>query len=151
MLSYVWNTTGTTVVSNPGSGPRALALDSSNALYVVEGSKNRVQKYVIGGSSTGTTVAGQTSGTSGSAAAFLDGPSDVAVDSSGNVYVLDQLNNRVQLWNNGSSTGITIAGNGKIHDIALGTMDLNVWFQKNLHCSFSTHHILTLVFLKIFP
>ncbi|CAF3413148.1 unnamed protein product [Rotaria sp. Silwood2] len=110
IVSYVWNSTGTAVVTNPSSQPNALAVDSSNALYVVESAQNRVQKYVFGASNNSTTVAGQMNGASGSTSDFLNGPSDVAVDSSGNVYVLDKLNNRVQLWNSGASNGTTVAG-----------------------------------------
>ncbi|CAF4468004.1 unnamed protein product [Rotaria sp. Silwood2] len=110
IVSYVWNSTGTAVVTNPSSQPNALAVDSSNALYVVESAQNRVQKYVFGASNNSTTVVGQMNGASGSTSDFLNGPSDVAVDSSGNVYVLDKLNNRVQLWNSGASNGTTVAG-----------------------------------------
>ncbi|CAF1370282.1 unnamed protein product [Rotaria sordida] len=113
-LSYVWNSTGTTVVSEPGSGPNALALDSSNNIYISEGSYNRVQKYVIGTPGNSTTVAGDTNGMSGANSSLLDSPCGVAVDSSNNVYVLDQLNNRVQFWANGASSGTTVAGIGGI-------------------------------------
>ncbi|CAF3946024.1 unnamed protein product [Rotaria sp. Silwood2] len=109
-VSYVWDSTGTTVVTNPSSQPSALVVDSSNVLYVVESAQNRVQKYFFGASSNSTTVAGQMYGASGNTSDFLNSPSDVAVDSSGNVYVLDKLNNRVQLWNSGVSNGTTVAG-----------------------------------------
>ncbi|CAM4864058.1 unnamed protein product [Rotaria socialis] len=110
ILSFGWNSTGTTVVSDASGGPTALAIDSSNALYVAETSLNRIQKYVIGSSNTSTTVAGQTNGASGNTSAFLNYPIGVAVDSNDNVYALDKYNNRIQLWNSGASNGVTVAG-----------------------------------------
>ena len=95
-----------------GGNPSALALDSSQALYVVETSQNRVQKYIIG-TSNSSTVAGQASGVANSTSAFLNSPTDIAVDSNNNVYVLDKLNNRVQFWPSGASNGTTVAGIGK--------------------------------------
>ncbi|CAF4490181.1 unnamed protein product [Rotaria socialis] len=110
--SYVWNATGITVIAVAASSPNALVVDSSNVIYVAEGLKNRVRKYDIGSSSSNITVAGQENGVSGSNSSFLNGPADLAVDSSNNVYVLDQLNDRVQLWTSGASSGITVAGFG---------------------------------------
>lgn len=110
--SNSFNSTGTTVWYSSSNKPAALAFDSSNALYVVESNVNRVQKYILG-TLNGTTVAGQANGAANTTSAYLNGPVDVAVDSSGNVYALDQMNDRVQFWANGSSTGTTIAGIGE--------------------------------------
>jgi hypothetical protein len=110
VISYVWNSTGTTVATI--NNPAGLALDSSNALYVAEPNQNQVQKYIIGTSNI-STVAGQANGAANSTSAFLNNPVDLAVDSNDNVYVLDKLNNRVQLWLNGASSGTTVAGIGK--------------------------------------
>ena len=38
-------------------------------------------------------------------------PADVVLDSNRNIYIADAANYRVQYWSNGSSIGITIAGN----------------------------------------
>ena len=68
-----WNATGTTVAgvtSSAGTAmnqldrPFSIALDSSNTLYIADQQNNRIQKW-LSGASTGTTVAGQSSGTSG--------------------------------------------------------------------------------------
>ena len=57
-------------------------------------------------------MAGQADATAGSSAMYLDDPTCVRVHSTGEVYIVDLDNNRVQLWSNGASSGQTIAGNG---------------------------------------
>jgi sugar lactone lactonase YvrE len=59
---------------------------------------------------TGVTVAGGNGG--GFGANQLMMPFDVAVDSSGNVYVADTNNSRVQEWARGATSGVTVAGIG---------------------------------------
>ncbi len=61
-----------------------------------------------GAATYGVTVAGGNG--FGSAADQLNSPYGVAVDGSGNVYVADQNNNRVQLWAPGATEGVTVAG-----------------------------------------
>ncbi len=90
-----------------------MALGSSNTLYIADRNNNRVQKFLTG-SLTGLTIAGQTNGTGGSALNELNNPSDIDVDSSGNIYVVDSHNHRVLYWPNGASSGTIVAGNGKI-------------------------------------
>jgi sugar lactone lactonase YvrE len=83
-----------------------------NSLYISDFGNNRVQKYLIN-ASFGITVAGQANGTGCSSSMCLSGPAAVAVDTNGNVYVADTVNNRVQFWSAGSLSGITVAGNSK--------------------------------------
>ncbi len=87
-------------------------MDSSNTLYIADNNNNRIQKW-LNGASTGTTVAGQATGIPGTSSSFLQNPSGIAVDSSGNVYVTDTSNQRIQFWLNGASSGTTIGGTGK--------------------------------------
>ncbi len=81
-------------------------------MYVADGDNNRIQRFVIG-NVTGTTIAGSSSGVSGSSASLLSYPNDVAVDSSGNLFIVEAYNHRVQFWPANATSGFTIAGNGK--------------------------------------
>jgi sugar lactone lactonase YvrE len=89
--------------------PFGLAVDSANALYIADYGNNRILK-VPSGASTGTVVAGQSSGASGSGLNYLYYPTGVVVDSAFTVYVADLLNYRGVSWTNGASTGTLIAG-----------------------------------------
>jgi RHS repeat-associated protein len=93
-------------------GPHSLALDSSGDLYIADAANNRVQEvaattgtqwgvsvtaddiYTVAGSSSGTS--GHTGDTGAATSALLDGPDGVALDSSGDLYIADTFNNRVQ-------------------------------------------------------
>ncbi len=92
------------------SSPAGLALDSKGNLYIADSANNRIR--MISGS-TITTVAGN--GTAGSAgdkaaatSANLYTPTGVAVDSSGNLYIADSVNNVIRKVTGGTIT--TIAG-----------------------------------------
>ncbi len=98
--------------------PYSLAIDDSGNIYIADESNNRIRKVTV---STGiiTTVAGDSngrgySGDGGLAIhAELASPSGVALDDSGNIYIADEINNRIRKVT--KSTGIitTIAGSGK--------------------------------------
>jgi sugar lactone lactonase YvrE len=98
--------------SNLLNWPIGLALDSSRSIYVGDYNNNRVQNF-LSGILNGTTVAGQANGAQNRTPETLNYPAGVLVDSSGNLYVADSGNSRVQLWANGASSGVTIAGNGR--------------------------------------
>jgi sugar lactone lactonase YvrE len=69
---------------------------------------NVVYRAYLNFRSKAVTVAG--TGISGAEQNQLYGPGDVQVDDSGNVYVLDGYNSRVQKWMPGAISGITVAG-----------------------------------------
>ncbi|CAF4238753.1 unnamed protein product, partial [Rotaria sp. Silwood2] len=117
-IGVCWNSTAITVTGMAGvedvaadrfDRPFGITLDSSNALYISDQNNNRVQKW-LADASTGTTVAGQASAVGGTASNSLDTPSGVLLDSSGNIYVADTNNFRIQYWSSGASSGTTIAG-----------------------------------------
>ncbi len=117
-----WDTEGITIAgvtsvssaaANQLSYPYDLALDSSKTVYIAERGNNRVQNWLMGASS-GSTVAGQASGASGSSLNYFNRVGGVIIDSSGNLYVTDSFNNRVQFWANGSTSGTIIAGIGML-------------------------------------
>ena len=94
-------------------GPEGVTVDASNNLYIADNGNNVIRKVDVHG--VITTVAGNgTAGFSGDAgqatAAELSGPTDVATDAAGNLYIADQNNNRIRKVI--ISTGIinTVAG-----------------------------------------
>ena len=97
------------VAANRLDRPFGVALDSVNTLYVSDQNNNRIQQF-LAGASTGTTIAGQTSGLAGTTLNSLDTPSGILVDSSGNIYVADTINNRVGYWIQGGSSATIVAG-----------------------------------------
>ena len=113
----------TTNTSNKGglsadslSKPEAVAVDSSNGLYVVDYLNNRVL-YYSSGSTTASRVYGQggsfttnTSNNGGISAASLYYPSGVALDSAGGLYVADSYNYRVLFYTSGSTTATRVYG-----------------------------------------
>ncbi len=103
------------------SGPQGLAIDSAGNLYVADTNNDTIRKVVL---ATGgvTTVAGL-AGSPGSAdglgsAARFNAPSDVAVDTAGNLYVADADNDTIReiLPSGQVSTLAGLAGNSGAAD-----------------------------------
>ena len=94
------------------SYPYGIAVDSSGNVYVAEYGANRIRKVTPAGVVTtlaGSGQAGSTDATGTNASFYY--PRGVAVDSSGNVYVAEQLNNKVRKV---TAAGVvtTLAGSG---------------------------------------
>lgn len=92
--------------------PIGLYYDEMNQnLYISNaGNAATVARWRIGDGS-GTFVAGS-SGNPGSSSSRLSFPAGITMDRWQNLYVNDRANDRIQLFCNGSSTGITIVGAG---------------------------------------
>jgi hypothetical protein len=91
--------------------PRGIAYcENEHTLYVADTGNNEIRAVSLDGTVTtlaGAPEAGFADGTKG--AARFDGPTGVACDNDGNVYVADSKNNAIrQIWPNGVVT--TIAG-----------------------------------------
>jgi len=101
-------------VSAELNGPTDITVDSDGDLYIADRGNNRIRK--VNPSGAITTVAG--TGRSGfggdggpAVKAMLSGPSGVAVDSEGSIYIADTGNNRVRRVDSSGNT-TTLAGNG---------------------------------------
>jgi hypothetical protein len=101
--------------------PEGMAFDSAGNFYIADTDNNRIRMVTPGG--TISTVAGTGaeyngagfyggySGDGGQATeAFLNQPSDVAFDSTGNMYIADSSNNVVRIVNMGTRVISTFAG-----------------------------------------
>jgi hypothetical protein len=98
------------------NGPSGFTVDSAGNLFIAD-SYNNVIREVVKASGDIFTVAGNgTAGYSGDngppTAAELNGPSDVAVDSVGDLYIADSNNNVIREVVKATGTIITVAGNG---------------------------------------
>lgn len=94
-------------------GPTGVVCDAGGNLYVTDAGNNLIRK-VIPSSGQVSTVAGNANPGSGNGAllsASFNNPGGIAINSSGNLYVADLLNNMIREVNFGSQQVTTIAGN----------------------------------------
>lgn len=96
--------------------PFGVSVDDTNNVYISDLNNNRIRKITV---STGyiTTIAGTAvQGYNGdgidATTAELNGPTHVAFDANGNVYIADYHNNRVRKITKSTGLISTIAGNG---------------------------------------
>ena len=108
---------GTVVAGGNGQGTSTTQLSSpygftwdasTNSFIVVNYSAHTVVRWVLG--ATSWTLLAGTAGASGSTSTLLNNPLSVVLDPSGNMYVSDTRNHRIQFFHAGESNGTTIAG-----------------------------------------
>ena len=111
-----YSTEGTTVAGGNEFGsaanqlywPRDIIIDASGNYYIADAQNNRIQKWEPG-ATEGTTIAGGNVDW-GDASNQLYRPYGIALDASGNLYIADTENHRIQKWEPGASEGTTVAG-----------------------------------------
>ena len=108
------------------SGPSGIALDAGGNIYIADYYNNRIRK--VNTSGVITTVAGSTPGYSGDGMpatdAHLNGPSGIAIDTSGNIFIADRNNNVIRKVN---TSGIisTVAGIGGLSSFGYNGDNIN--------------------------
>ena len=108
-----------TTVATGFKSPNGVAVDSSGNVYIADTDDHRIRKVdtlgtittVAGTGSTGLGLGGFSGDGGMGTAAMLDSPWDVAVDSSGNLYIADWGNHRIRKVDT-SGTITTFAGAG---------------------------------------
>ena len=106
---------GLGVASSAATGlntPNGIALDEQNGLlYVADTGNHRIQRYFFNHTwpCSGTTVAGGNG--IGNLSHQLYNPVDIRLSKkTGDMYIVDRDNNRIQRWQQGDTQGVTIAG-----------------------------------------
>ncbi len=89
--------------------PYGIYLDENNSyIYIADSGNNRIQRYFLGITANGTTVAGGNG--LGNGSNQLNTPYGVFLSKTGDIYIADHQNHRIQRWSPGATTGVTIAG-----------------------------------------
>ncbi|CAF1105306.1 unnamed protein product [Adineta steineri] len=133
------NTSSAGNITSKLASPAGLVYDALNQdLYIANSatSTSTVLKWHIGDHNA-TVVAG-TPGSPGNSSTQLSSPMGIALDPWNNLYVADRSNNRVQLFCNGNTTGITIAGNGAGGTTLSAPYDVKLDSKLNLYVSLNS-------------
>ena len=94
--------------------PWPWALDGPDLLYIADQSNNRIRKLDLTSGVITTVVGTGESGYNGDEApgpeTALAGPSGLAVDQEGNLYIADTFSGRIRKWDRHTGTVETVAG-----------------------------------------
>ncbi|CAF0846744.1 unnamed protein product [Adineta steineri] len=121
------------------SSPAGLVYDEANQdLYIANSATatSTVMKWHVGDPNA-TVIAG-ISGSPGNSTTQLNSPMAIVLDQWKNLYVADRTNNRVQLFCNGNTTGITIAGSGAGGTTLSAPYDVKLDSRLNLYVSLNS-------------
>jgi sugar lactone lactonase YvrE len=117
---------GTAPLTASLRSPSGIYVDTANNVYFSDTGNNLVREITAAGALTTLAGASTTAGFTGdgglASSASLSGPSGIAVDPAGSVYIADAGNNRVREINGASGVISTIAGNGGLSLPASGTL-----------------------------
>ncbi|CAF1387846.1 unnamed protein product [Didymodactylos carnosus] len=110
-------TTGVLVAGANGQGAGAnqidwgagLYIDASSTIYITDLQSNRVAQWLLGATS-GTTVAGSSSGVSGTSSTLMHAVCSVVLDAYDNKYAVDNNNHRIQMFCANGTSGTIVAG-----------------------------------------
>jgi len=119
--------------------PRGIAVDAGGNVYIADTLNNCIRKVDASGhintiAGTNSTTGGYSGDSGNATSATLDQPYDVALDSTGNLYIADLINNRLRKVNVSSATfsfgstalGATSAGqNATISNAGNATLTLS--------------------------
>ena len=97
-------------IINDISGPRGVHVDSNKNIYVTSHHQHRVLKYTLSGDNyeLNAVVAGGNG--QGSNLNQLNYPSNIYLDDSDNLYVVDSQNHRIVKWAPGAIEAVVVAG-----------------------------------------
>ncbi len=91
--------------------PTGVAVDAAGNIYVADEGNNEIRKITPGGNVTtlaGNPISGSANATG--AAASFNGPTGIALDATGNIYVADYGNNQIRKVSTGGAVTSLITG-----------------------------------------
>ncbi len=146
-LVGAWGSYGYGEAGLISDGAYGIAIDASDNVYIADSGNNRIQKFTSEGTFLAKWGTNGGDGTSGTGNGEFNYPHSIAIDVSGNIYVTDQFNHRVQKlasdgtflakWGANGGDGTSGSGNGEFSAPSGITTDS----VGNVYVSDSTHRV----------